>query len=247
MDAVDVVALFESIHDDFPVAVQGFPDIHHGDHLVEMVGRQEFGYLVAQELTERCGVRIGVDEDEAGERVDRHLQKRVVVLVDLARKVFPQDAAQFPFEVIRPQVVLTQEASLDVPSSSAAQSVSAMPAGVDETAQLVILAANDDEGLVEDLILLPVTDFGQLVDATGDLPHPHPDRLALTLEIFARGVTVGGDAHLVGVGTDVIEAQSRVDPFPGPDRRSHRFPLGLRRSPWNYTAMYLRYKGVFGI
>ena len=45
MDAVDVVALFEGVHDDLPIAVDGFADIHHGGELVEVVGRQQLGHL----------------------------------------------------------------------------------------------------------------------------------------------------------------------------------------------------------
>jgi hypothetical protein len=57
-------------------------------------------------------------------------------------------------------VVLAQESALGVAGLGDAQRVAAVPAGVDETAELLILSADDEEGLVEDVVLLPVTGLG---------------------------------------------------------------------------------------
>ncbi len=89
-------------------------------------------------------------------------------------------------------MVLAQEAALGVAGATLAEGIAAMPAGVDEAAQLLVLAPpHDQEGLVVELVFHPVADLGQVVDPAGDLPRLHPDRRALTVGVLARSVAVG--------------------------------------------------------
>ena len=57
VNAVDVVALVEGVHDDLPVAVDGFAHVHDGGELVEVVGRQQLGHFGTKELGERRRAR----------------------------------------------------------------------------------------------------------------------------------------------------------------------------------------------
>ena len=100
VDAVDVVTLLERVEDHLPVAVDGLGHIHHGDHLVQMVGRQQGGDLVADELGQRDGVRVGVEEHEAGEAVHRYFDQPVGVLVDGTGQGFAQHAFELPVQVV---------------------------------------------------------------------------------------------------------------------------------------------------
>ena len=100
-----------------------------------------------------------------------------------------------------------------------AQHVAAVATGVDEAAQLAVLAPDDDVGLVEDLVLLPVPGLGKLIGAAHYLPGPHPDLLSLTLLDPVRRVAVRRDAHLQLRVVEVRGAQARrFDPPPGPYR-----------------------------
>ena len=110
--------------------------IHHRGELLDVVWLQQVVHLLAQVLAQWRGIGIGVEEDEAGERVDGHLEQRVLGLVDLADEVFPQHSAQLALQVVGPKVVLAEEAALGVPGLGDAQRVSAVPAGVDEAAKL---------------------------------------------------------------------------------------------------------------
>ena len=134
MDAVDVVALFEGVHDDLPIALDRLADIHHGDELVDVVGLEQLDDLDAQVFPQRWGAGIGVQEDEAGEGVHRHRQQRVLFLVDRPGKVLAQHSLQPAIQVVGPEVVLAQEAALGISGFGDAQSIAAMPTRIDETA-----------------------------------------------------------------------------------------------------------------
>ena len=141
MNAVDMVALFEGVHDDFPVAVKWLTDIHHRDHLIQVVGRQHVGDLVADPLRQRPGLRVRVDEDETGEGVHRNLDQRVLVLVNRTSQVLAQYAPQSAFQIVGPQVVLAEETTFGISGPAGTQHIAAMPAGIDEASKLLVLAA----------------------------------------------------------------------------------------------------------
>ena len=217
VDAVDVVALVEGVHHHFPVAVQRLADVHHRRHQFQVVRGQDRHRVLTDPLRQRLGVGVRVDEDEAPEGVHRNLDQRVVALVEAARTLLAQQSLEPAVEVVGPQVVLAQESALGVAGAALADRIAAVPAGVDEAAQLLVLAPHDEEGLVVDLVFLPVADLGQVVDAACDLPRLHPDRLALALGVLPRAVTVGGDSRLVTC------PPSRRDPGRGrPIRRGVR-------------------------
>ena len=68
----------------------------------------------AEELGERRCVGVGVEEDEAGEGVDRHLEQPELGLVEVADEVRAGDAAQVALEVVGPEVVRAHEAGAGV-------------------------------------------------------------------------------------------------------------------------------------
>jgi hypothetical protein len=82
-------------------------------------------------------------------------------------------------------VVLAEKATLCVPGFVDAQRVSAVPAGIDESAEFVVFPSDDDERLVLDVVFLPVAGLRQVLGAADDLPHAHPDRFPLPLRVFA--------------------------------------------------------------
>ncbi len=160
MDAVDVIALFEGVHHDFPVALDGLGDIHDGGERLDVVGLEKADDLLAEVVTQGRGLTIRVEEDETRESIDRRLDERVLRLVDRAGKVLAQHPLQPAVEVVRPQVVLAEEPTFGVAGLGDAQRVAAVPAGVDETTEDVVFSPDDEEGLVEDLVFLPVAGFG---------------------------------------------------------------------------------------
>ncbi len=180
-----------------------------------MVRRHELVHLLAEELRQWCGVGIGVQEDEPGEGVDGDRQEPEVLPVEGPDEVGAGHSSKGALEVVGPEVVGAHEPRPRVAAGFPAQCVAAMATGVDEAVQLAVLAVDDEEGLVEDAVLLPVTGFGELIDAADDLPRPKPDPLALPLGELAGGVAIGGDPHLVAVEVEVGQAGRGVDPLPG--------------------------------
>lgn len=112
-------------------------------------------------------------------------------------------------------MVLTQEAALGVSPGFAAQHVAAVPAGIDKCAKPLVLAAHDDVGLVEDLVLLPIAGLGQLIDPTDHLPDFLPDRIAFLGNEFRSDVAPGRNLHPVRVGSDVVQGGGVLDPISG--------------------------------
>jgi hypothetical protein len=104
----------------------------------------------------------------------------MLVRVDRADKIWPGNTEQVPVQSVGPKVVATCE-SRCVSLIALAKQIAAMPAGVDEAAELAVFAAHNEVGLVEYSILLPVSRSGQLVHSSRDLPHAHPDCFALAL------------------------------------------------------------------
>ena len=109
MDRLDVVALLEGVDDDLPVAVDALANVEHGDHLVEVVRLDQLVDLGAEELGEGRRVGIGVEEDEAGEGVDGHLEEAEFGLVEVPDEVGPGHAAEVALEVVGPEVVGAHE------------------------------------------------------------------------------------------------------------------------------------------
>ena len=111
---------------------------------------------------------------------------RELSLVYLTGEVFAQHTAQLALQIVGPEVVLAQETTLRVPSLVDAQCVPAVSAGVDEAAKLRVLASDDDEGLVLNVVLLPVAGLRQIFGTADDLPHPHPDRFPFALRVVGE-------------------------------------------------------------
>ena len=197
MDALDVVAFLEGVHHHLPVAFDGFAHVHAmGYHFVDPVGFEHV-LRITEEIGQRCGVRIGIEEDEAGEAFDRYRDQpevflwRTDELVDRAVEIRPGDRQALSIQPVRPVMVGAGEARGI--AAALAKGIAAMPAGVDEAADFPVASTDDNVGLVEQPVFDPVARFGNFLGASGDMPHPHPQIFALAGVIVRIPIAVRRD------------------------------------------------------
>lgn len=88
-------------------------------------------------------------------------------------------------------------------------------AGVHEAADLVVLTAHDEVGLIEDLVLLPVAGLGQIVAPADHLPDFHPNRITFLANKFRCYVATGRDLHPICIGAISSRPVAFSTQFPG--------------------------------
>jgi hypothetical protein len=162
--------------------------------------------------SERHRLRVGVEEHEPGERVDRNLHEAQLILVERAGEVGARDAAQLALEVEVPEVVRAGEPL--VVALAGAQRIASVGARVDDAADDVVVAAGDDVRLVENAVFEPVAGVRQVALTPHHLPHLHPDVLTLARCPVGGRVAVGRNIQPQGGEVDVGQPWCRLDPFP---------------------------------
>ena len=85
-------------------------------------------------------------------------------------------------------MVLAEESPFGIPGAVEHSTLPRCRQALTKPRNCLVLAPHDDEGLVEDLVHLPVAELGQVVGTAHDLPHPHPDRFPLPLLRIRRDV-----------------------------------------------------------
>src|SRR3984957_15861571 len=118
----------------------------------------------------------------ADQRARRHVERGEVALV--------AQVHQLAFERIGPAVIAADQA-VDLTAGSLHQRSAAMPAGVVESADDIVLAAHDEYGCAGLLPEQEAAGLRQLVDMAGIEPAPMPQMLRLEFEKFGVRVAAG--------------------------------------------------------
>ncbi len=214
----DVERLHERLLRELPVAAQDLPDV---DLLVAVLERPRGEVLRqrAQMLGQRSGLGIEVDEHEPAPGVDLDRRKGPL-LADLREVPAARDvrdgAVEVPGDAVeRAGQVVAAAGELLEDTTPVQAHVAVRRDGVGRRAHHEDLDAGDVVGDV-------VADLGDVLLATGDLPHALPDPLHLELVELLRGVALGGHPELLvavgrlpaihlGDGAGVGVEQSLVD------------------------------------
>ena len=158
-----MIAFAKGVDDHLPVAVQIFADIEaYWNHFLKMVCGEDIGRS-AEEVGQGRRLRVRIEEDETAEAFDRHLQQSQIFLptdelLDRTIEIRTGNRQQMPVETVRPVVIATEETGRV--ALAAADTVSAMPTGIDEPANDPVLAPDKQIGLIEDRVDFPITAFG---------------------------------------------------------------------------------------
>ncbi len=144
-----VVALEEVLGGDLPVAVELRLGALKEPQCVQVDARvgDALGDSV-EEVLERPGVGIGVHEDQRAPGVDTQRDEAELLLVHAALLVPARGGDEAAVEAVRPRVVRALE-RLASPGAFA-DDRPAVPADVQERAQLVLTIADEDDGHVGD-------------------------------------------------------------------------------------------------
>jgi len=166
----DVIAAVEIVVDvDFPVAIQGIgAAIEVSELLRELQWGNEFRDG-GEELAQRRGLRIEIDEDEIfpGVDVDRH--ETILRAVEIADTVEFDHAFQGSVDAVGPAMIGAAKlfgAAVGFWDDGGG----VMAADVVEGAELRVVAADDDDGLAGDVGGKERAVFANLIEAAGDLP-----------------------------------------------------------------------------
>ena len=168
-----VVALEEVLGDDLPVRgrVELDPRVEHevvdGD-----VAREDLRQR-AELFNQRPSLRVRIDEQERPPGGDARREKRPVAPVEAGLAVRSRSRTQGSVEAVGPRVVVT----LDRAPRFAAlcQHGAAMPADVDERAQLPVVVAGDEDGNAGGVGGEVRTGLADVRAPAGVLPRPGED------------------------------------------------------------------------
>ena len=174
---------------------------------------------VAEVLGEAAGRRVGIDEDERPPGVDRDGDEAERLPVEAGLAVAARCRAQRPVEVVRPRVVRALQRL--APAGAVAEQVAAMPADVDERAQRVVAAADEDDRDVAGPGRDERPRLGQLPGVPGVLPGAPEDPLLLEAGHRRVDVPVPGDRAAAGVAVAMVGCY--------PDRCDHSCSAGARQ------------------
>ena len=141
---------------------------------------------VAERVGEGLGLRVGIDEDERAERVDRHGHETERLAVEAGLAVGARRAPERPVERVRPGVVRALDRL--APVVGVAEHVAPVAADVDEAAQLAVAAAGEEDREHAGPRRGQLPGLRDLVEARGVLPRAAEQPLLLEAE--DRGVRV---------------------------------------------------------
>jgi len=183
-----VVALTEGLHQDLPVAFDFLDSVECLVALREREFLEVFDHL-RRILVEGPGVLVEVDEDETVPRGDLRLgQTRRLRTVDELREVpRPGHVDEITLVVPLPPVERTHE-GVDT-TCVVCKAGAAVHACVVQGANFAILATDDDERFVGDVVDDVRPRLFELVLEAGELPGLHPDVLLLECREFGRRET----------------------------------------------------------
>jgi hypothetical protein len=182
-----VVGLHEGLLHGLPVGRQDAGDVGLLVALLERPALEVLGQ-VAEEGTERLGVRIHVDENETTPGADLHLGQTELLGNDLREVPLARHLLERAVEV--PGVAVERAPQLRDRSGLFPQLAPAMEAGVVEGLDLVRTGPHEEDRDVGDVIDLGVTDLRQLALPAGHLPHLRPESLFLELVDLPSDVAV---------------------------------------------------------
>src|SRR5206468_9433554 len=131
-------------------------------------------------LRERQGVGIGMDEDERAPGPDRDREQRELRAVEAGLALGARSRTQRPVEVVGPGVVGALQGL--PPALALADERAAVPADVDEAAQLAVAPAHDDDRQLAGVCGEERARLGDLVCAARVLPEAREDSLLLEPE-----------------------------------------------------------------
>ncbi len=187
MDADDVIGLDERLDGDLPVA--GDPSLDPRSHVTLFEGPAlEMSRQLFEIVLERCAVGIEVDEHEAAPGRDLRLGQSESLVLDLGEVPAAGHVAELALEV--PGEAVEGAADPLEPARLVAQPRSAMEAGVVIGAQVPVARAQDDEGIVGEIVDEGIARRGHVLDPPGDLPDPPPESLDLAAVLVGREVGV---------------------------------------------------------
>ena len=173
----DVVALEVVVGDDLPVRRLRGRRLREALERLDPV-RRELLREPAERGRERRGVRVEVDEDEAGEDLDAGRHEAELRLVEAREPAPLGHADQAAVGAVGPAVVRAAD-RLAAVAAALAQAGRAVAADVAEGAQLALLVADDQRGLGADLRGDEAARLGHVGDVPGELPGAREDRLLL--------------------------------------------------------------------
>ena len=199
------------------------------DVAVAEVPAVEVGGQLLDEVLERLGVGIGVDEHEPVPRADLDLgQARTVSAVTCGRSQWAGTSFRRAVEV--PGEAVERAADLRAVAVVLLELAAAVEAGVGEGLDGVGRRPHDHVRPAGDVVDRVVADAGDVLLPAGELPHPRPQPLLLPLVPLPRDVVVDRDVgvaeeprrllaqdvrHLVGVGVEQLlvgQTGDRADP-----------------------------------
>ena len=172
MQSLHVVALVERVDDGLPVRVDDRRAVAAEAQLVEVVRREQRRQRI-EELEQRLGVGIHVDEHEPAPALDAHAREREVV--GQADELFTiGDAHEPAVERVRPRVVRAADLAVRERAAPVGERRPAVPAGVVEPGDRAGLGAHDHDRVVADRVLEEVARRRELLLPARDLPHARP-------------------------------------------------------------------------
>ena len=209
-----VQALVEGLLRDLPVAAQLLRHVRLDVAVLEVPHAEVLGQR-AEEVLQRLGVRIRVDEDEPAPGADLGLGQLpgVPVGLDLGELVGAGHVAQRPVQL--PGEAVERAAELAAPAVEVLECPPAVQAGVDVGLDGALAGAGHQVGVTGDLVDHVAADLGEVLLAAGHLPHAPPQVRPLEFVPGAAGVAL----H-----RDVLRARRVRDPFA---QVLHRRPVVL--------------------
>ena len=198
-----VVALVEGVDHRLPVGGDDRAAVGTEPQLVEPVGRQQRRQRI-EEVEQRLGVEIHVHEHEPAPALDADRSEREVV--GEPRELLAVGHLHEPaVECVRPRVVGAADRAVREGSAPVGEPGAAVQARVVKADDRAGLGTHHDDRVVADRVLEERAGPGQLLFATGDLPHARPEPLELELgELTGRVALLRQEA--VGANEEVVEA-----------------------------------------
>jgi hypothetical protein len=192
VETLRVVALVEGVDRDFPVAVEEDRPVRAKPHLIEVILRIPMRD-VTEERLERLAVGVHVHEHEPAPPTDLHVAEvHVVVGHGVGVLVTVDDLDDLTVEVPTPGVVAATDLGGGEVADATCQPGAAVRARVEESTDVVAIAADDEDRLVADRVLDEVAPVRDLFLAARDLPDARPEPFHLEVVELARHVARPG-------------------------------------------------------